>query len=56
MSFDGDEANGIGDEDEDEDEESEEETDDESEDAVSENEVQFRISDPQTPLNSSVPR
>jgi len=35
MSFDGDEANGIGD-DEDDDEESDEETDDESEDAVSE--------------------
>ncbi len=36
MSFDGDEANGIGDDEEDDDEEPDEETDDESEDAVSE--------------------
>ena len=34
MSFDGYEANGIGDEDEDDDEDDDEETDDESEDAV----------------------
>ncbi len=34
MSLEGDEANGIGDEDEDDDDESDEETDDESEDTV----------------------